>query len=261
MATVLVQPQALHRQTPPASPIPSTSPVNRRPSPAIPLIPLCPTSSVPTSQPTPDSPSNDAVPWPLDPPNEKMRITDVTELPVYAIEGPTLAAAMDHQASRPLPDPAAMFPWLHGLHPQNHLQVGFFESRKKHHGHRARRTWRGITVVKLGGDLTKSRIKGAVSPQELLTLYGNRFLNPDPADGFSVRNFHIQTAKLAPITDIIVYAESQTLYQEAVDLAKRFASAQAQWACGSESRRYRTPPPCNTYVLSGWLLSSSPHVI
>ncbi|KAJ5120607.1 uncharacterized protein N7515_009995 [Penicillium bovifimosum] len=253
MATVLVQPQALHRATPPASPIPSPSPVNRRPSPVIPLIPTCPTSSVPTSQPTPDtpeSPFNDPVPWPLDLDlNEKVRITDATELPVYAIDGPTLAAVMAHQASRPLPDPATMFPWLHGLHPSNHLQVGFFDSRKKRHSRRTRRNWRGITVVKLGGDLTKSRIKGAVSPQELLAPYGDQFLNPDPPEGFSVRNFQIQTAKLAPVTDIVVYAESQTLHREAVDLAKRFASAQALWACGSESRRYRTPPPCSTYVL------------
>ncbi|KAJ5558489.1 Dual specificity phosphatase [Penicillium sp. DV-2018c] len=251
MATVLVQPQALHRQTPPPSPIPSTTPVNRRPSPVIPVIPACPTGPLPTSQPNPDSPDspfNDLIPWPLDL-NEKVRITDATEHPVYAIDGPTLAAVMAHQASRPLPDPTTMFPWLHGLHPSNHLQVGFFKSRKKHHGRHPRRTWRGITVVKLGGDLMKSRIKGAVSPEELLTPYGDQFLNPDPPEGFSVRNFQIQTAKLAPVTDIVVYGESQTLHREAVDLAKRFASAQAQWAGGSESRRYRTPPPCNTYVL------------
>ncbi|KAJ5952218.1 uncharacterized protein N7479_010631 [Penicillium vulpinum] len=248
MATVLVQQQALHHSTPPPSPIPSALTVNRRSSP-IPNrhIPVCPTGPIPAPQPTsaPRS-SSDQPSSLLSPPDEKMRIGRTTSPAVYAIDGAKLAAAIAHQASQPLPDPSLMFPWLHGLHQDNHLQLGFFSSRRRH----ARRTpkcWRGITVVKLGGDLTKSRIKGAVSAHEVLAP-SCRFLMADPPEGFSVRNFQIQTAKLAAMSDIVIYAEDNNSHTGLVELANQFAKAQQAWRMKMDPMQER--PTYNTFILA-----------
>ncbi|CAG7940241.1 unnamed protein product [Penicillium salamii] len=248
MATVLVQQQALHHSTPPPSPIPSALTVNRRSSP-IPNkhIPICPTG------PSPPSPSlqsiiapNDGTSSLLSPPDESMRIGRPTSPAVYAIDGVRLAAAIAHAASQPLPDANLMFPWLHGLHQDNHLQLGFFSSRKRH----ARRTpkcWRGITVVKLGGDLSKARIKGAVAVNEVLAP-SSRFLLADPPEGFSVRNFQIQTAKLAAMSDIVIYAEDDGCQKELVDLANQFAMAQQAWRLKMDPLQER--PTYNTFILA-----------
>ncbi|CAG7997234.1 unnamed protein product [Penicillium olsonii] len=248
MATVLVQQQALHHSTPPPSPIPSALTVNRRPSP-IPNkhIPICPTG------PSPPSPSLQSIITPSDgtssllsPPDESMRIGRPTSPAVYAIDGVRLAAAIAHAASQPMPDANLMFPWLHGLHQDNHLQLGFFSSRKRH----ARRTpkcWRGITVVKLGGDLSKARLKGAVAVSEVLAP-SSRFLLADPPEGFSVRNFQIQTAKLAAMSDIVIYAEDDGCQKELVDLANQFAMAQQAWRLKMDPLQER--PTYNTFILA-----------
>lgn len=253
MATVLVQ-QQLHHPTPPSSPIPSGLTVNRRPSP-IPNkhIPVCPTGPVPHTQVAPVSSPNDQPSSLLSPPDEQMRIGRPSSPAVYAIDGGKLAAAIAHQASQPLPDPSLMFPWLHGLHQDNHLQLGFFSSRKRH-ARRTPRCWRGITVVKLGGDLSKSRIKGAVSPHEVLAP-SSRFLMADPPEGFSVRNFQIQTAKLAAMSDIVIYAEDENSQGELVDLANQFALAQQSWRMKMDPLQER--PTYNTFILAGSFLKSS----
>lgn len=251
MATVLVQQQALHHSTPPPSPIPSALSVNRRPSP-IPNkhIPICPTGPAPLSP----SLSSTSIVSPTDqpssllsPPDESLRIGRPESPPVYTIDGATLAAVIDHAASQPMPDPNLMFPWLHGLHQDNHLQLGFFSSRKRH----ARRTpkcWRGITVVKLGGDLSKARIKGAVAVNEVLAP-SSRFLLADPPEGFSVRNFQIQTAKLAAMSDIVIYAEDDSCRKELVDLANQFALAQQARRLKMDPLQER--PSYNTFILAG----------
>ena len=79
-------------------------------------------------------------------------------------------------------------------------------------------------VVKLGDDLSKSRIKGAVSAHEVLAPSAH-FLMADPPEGFSVRNFQIQTAKLAAMSDIVIYAEDDDSHSGLVELANQFAMA------------------------------------
>ncbi|KAJ5101733.1 hypothetical protein NUU61_003955 [Penicillium alfredii] len=231
MATVVVQQQTLRHSTPPPSPIPPALTVNRRPSPSRPASPVL-TSDQPSSL--------------LYPPDNFMRISQAPSPPIYAIDATTLAEAMDHMASQPLPDPALMFPWLHGLHPENQLQLGFFSCRKR----ALRRTpkcWRSITVVKLGGDLGKARLKGAVSASEVITP-ASRFFLADPPEGFSVRNFQIQTAKVAPVSDIVIYGEDGANKADLLDLAEQFAMAQHAWRLKIDPTQER--PAYHTFVVT-----------
>lgn len=175
-----------------------------------------------------------------------MRISHSPSPAIYAIDAETLSAALDHSASQPLPDPSLMFPWLHGLHFDNHLQLGFFSSHKRA-SRRAPKCWRGITIVKLGGDLSKARIKGAVCPNEVITA-SSRFVMADPPNGFSVRNFQIQTAKLAAMSDIVVYAEDGASRAELLGLAEDFALAQQAWRLKNDPAQER--PAYNTFVMT-----------
>lgn len=250
MATVVVQQQhALQRSTPPPSPLAPALAVTRRSSP-IPNkhLPVCPTGPSPAES-LPESPmlrTHDQPSSLLYPPDGFVRISRPPSPTVYAIDAETVAAAIDHVSSQPLPDPAQMYPWLHGLHQDNHLQLGFFSSRKRA-SRRAPKCWRGITVVKLGGDLSKARIKGAVSANEVISPTA-RFLMADPPEGFSVRNFHIQTAKLAAMSDIVVYGEDGTSKSELLALAEDFATAQLAWKAKNDPMHER--PTYNTFVVT-----------
>jgi len=106
---------------------------------------------------------------------------------------------------------------------------------------------RTITIVK-AGDLTKGRIKGAVSPLEILSPPGQAFLEADPPEGFSVRNFHIQTAKLAAVSDIIVYGEEDVMNTDVFTLAINIATAQRDWLKKNEPGQ--ESPVFNTFMLS-----------
>lgn len=175
----------------------------------------------------------------------------INQPPVFSIDAFTLAAAINEQATQPLPDPKLTFPWLHGLHAENQVQLAFFIARRK----TLRKTpqcLRGITVVKVGGDLTKARLKGAVSADEILDLKDGKdgsFLEVDPKDGFSVRNFQIQATKLATVSDVVLYADAETESEETYDLAKRFAKAQSAWQVKNRNGDERVPI-FNTFVLS-----------
>lgn len=106
-----------------------------------------------------------------------------------------------------------------------------------------------MLIVKAGKDLRKSVLRGAVSPKEIMSSSGKRFTQADPATGFSVRNFGIQTAKLAVVSDIVVYGDDDTPEDEVLQLACRLSDAQDCWAHqenrDSENRRF------NTFILSG----------
>ena len=151
--------------------------------------------------------------------------------PVYAIDASIVKEALDQVATTALADPKIVFPWLHGLHPENHMQQAFFIARRK----ALRRTpkcLRGVTVVKAGGDLSKSKLKGAISPTELLAAGDEQdpmFLDTDPKEGFSIRNFHIQAAKWAMVSDIIVYKDEATSVDELKTTAERLSRAQKRY--------------------------------
>ncbi|KAJ5587317.1 uncharacterized protein N7459_003082 [Penicillium hispanicum] len=251
MATVVVQQQhTLRHPTPPPSVAPALT-VNRRSSP-VPNkhLPVCPTGPSPSESAQPESPvpltTIDQPSSLLYPPDAFVRISRPPSPTVYAIDAETLSTALDHQGSQALPDPSQMFPWLHGLHPDNHLQLGFFSCRKRAQ-RKPPKCWRGITVVKLGGDLSKARIKGAVCANEVISP-SSRFLVADPPEGFSVRNFQIQTAKLAALSDIVVYAEDGASKSELFALAEDFAMAQQAWRLKHDPLQER--PAYNTFILT-----------
>lgn len=182
----------------------------------------------------------------------------INEPPVYSISAKRLEKALDYLASQPLPSPRQVFPWMHGLHADNHLQLAFFIARKKSL-RRTPKCIRGITIVKAGGDLSHSKIKGAIAPEEILRPWqaakdkGSEeceFLDIDPRDGFSVRNFQIQACKMATVSDIIVYGDDQTPKSEVEAVARRIGRAQGAWQKKTEGQNC-SDRLFNTFILSG----------
>ncbi|KOS19809.1 Dual specificity protein phosphatase PPS1 [Escovopsis weberi] len=163
---------------------------------------------------------------------------------IYEIDAAHVAEAIDHAARQPLPEPSAVFPWLHGIHRYNRLQQNFFSGRDC----TTKSTptcLRGITVVKADGKLSAACLKGALSPAELMyDDVGREFIESDPVEGFSIRNFHIQPIKAALTSDIIVYGESP---REARKVALEFAAAQRRWR-EKQARQGRALPEYNTFV-------------
>lgn len=197
------------------------------------------------------------------PPHGFGKVSD--DPPVYAITAKKLSQALNHLATQPLPSAQQVFPWLHGLHSENQLQLAFFIARKK----ALRRTpkcIRGLTIVKAGGDLSHSKLKGAVAPEEILMpLQAGKdkkgeemadFLETDPKDGFGVRNFQIQACKMATVSDIVVYRDERTPREEAERLAKRLARAQTAWQRKTDGLSFGGRL-FNTFIVSGkcWLTS------
>ncbi len=195
-------------------------------------LPVCPPGPAPVEKPDtpPQSPPSKELslqPRSLlyPPDNYKPRLLGTST--VYEIDAARVAAALDHIAGQPLPDPSQVFPWFHGLHPCNHIQQAFFIARRRNL-RKTPKCLRGITIVKAGGDLSCSRLKGAIAPEEFLLqdLAGAVFREVDPKEGFSVRNFQIQAAKSAMVSDIVVYGEDEFEVQR---LARDVVAAQQSW--------------------------------
>ncbi|KAI0451833.1 hypothetical protein F5B21DRAFT_363494 [Xylaria acuta] len=180
----------------------------------------------------------------LHPPNQYPRLR-LGPLSLYEIDVDDVAAAIHQTAKQPLPDPNQVFPWFHGLHPSNHMQQAFFIARKKRALRKTPCCLRGLTVVKANGNLCESRLKGAISPQEFMRPgVEGEFIEMDPREGFSVRNFHIQPAKTAVTSDIIVYGEDAQVVRT---VGWKIVSAQAKWR---EKHRAQGPriPEYNTFI-------------
>lgn len=167
---------------------------------------------------------------------------------MYTITADRMAEALEHLATQPLPNPEQVFPWMHGLHAENQIQLAFFSSRRKS-VRKVPRCIRSIAIVKTGGNLAMSKLKGAIAPDELLEPDCDdcpTFIECDPKDGFSVRNFQIQACKLAMVSDIIVYGDHKTHPNETIALAQKISKAQRQYEVtnGFPSRLF------NTFMLS-----------
>ncbi|TKX21933.1 dual specificity phosphatase-like protein [Elsinoe australis] len=238
MATVVTRPSSLTKSAaPPSTSLSLNTSIRGTPT-------AVPNKHLPTCSPGPrpaghrlSSPATPTTPAPvletsslLYPPEGYSKIS--SRPTVYSLDSSQFHRALDHIASQPLPDPKLVFPWLHGLHPDNSLQLAFFIARKKAL-RRVPRCIRSITVVKAGGDLSCSKLKGAITPEELLhsgkTSEESNFIDADPRDGFSVRNFQIQAAKLATVSDIVVYGDDNTPKEEVRRLAERISRAQKAW--------------------------------
>lgn len=212
-------------------------------------IPVCPPGPVPHDAPNTPPPSpgkeEEQLPQSLLSPPDKYKKLESGRLSLYKIDAGEVAAALDHIARQPLPDPSQVFPWFHGLHPSNQIQQTFFIARKR----TLRKTptcLRGISIVKADGDLNISRLKGAIAPHEFLQLGGAaaEFLEVDPREGFSVRNFQIQAAKAAMTSDIIVYGDDDVVVRK---LGWDIAAAQQRWRDKHEAQRHRLPT-YNTFI-------------
>ncbi|ETS82318.1 hypothetical protein PFICI_07320 [Pestalotiopsis fici W106-1] len=213
-------------------------------------LPVCPTGPALSQDPNtpPPSPLQEAESRQaslLYPPDKYIRV-DSGPLSLYKINAADVAAALDYQSRQPLPDPSLVFPWFHGLHPSNHVQQAFFIARRK----ALRRTpvcLRGVTIVKADGDLTCAKLKGAIAPADFLQPGSvGQFLDVDPKEGFSVRNFQIQTAKSAMTSDVIIYGDNANTLR---DVAWKVASAQAKWRERHEDQR-DTIPLYSTFICS-----------
>jgi len=262
MAAVAIH-QPVPRQSPTPPPHPHTLSLNiSRPGSApIPNkhIPFCPTGPSPSSQlaslaTPPDSPpsKNSALQTfsLLHPADTYAKVNDSP--PLYTIDVFTLNAALNDIATQAYPDPKHGFPWLHGLHPENQVQLAFFITRRKAQL-KTPKCFRGITIVKVGGDLNHSRLKGAISPEEVLDLNKGRdatFLEVDPKEGFSVRNFQIQATKMALVSDIVVYGDARTSTKEISDLAKKFDIAQSTWRVEGGYVGDEDAPVFSTFIMS-----------
>ncbi|CAL3962527.1 hypothetical protein PZA11_000341 [Diplocarpon coronariae] len=240
MATIAL-PRMPSGHTRPSSPHPLTTnlsldSINTSAACPIPIpnkfLPVCPPGPAPSEK--PDTPPQSPPAKELTPqsrsllyPPDNYKARSIGAATVYEIDADGVAAALDHIAGQPLPEPSQVFPWFHGLHPGNHIQQAFFIARRKN----LRKTpqcLRGLTVVKAGGDLSCSRLKGAIAPQEFLLqdADGALFREVDPLEGFSVRNFQIQAAKSAMLSDILVYGDDPS---EVDKLARDVAAAQQAW--------------------------------
>lgn len=105
---------------------------------------------------------------------------------------------------------------------------------------------RGVTVVKADGNLAVSRLKGAIAPDEFLQTDAadGQFIDIDPREGFSVRNFQIQAAKAAMTSDIIVYGDDASQVRK---LGWEIAAAQAKRREKHEAQNHPIPE-YNTFI-------------
>jgi dual specificity MAP kinase phosphatase len=257
MATIAIpRPIAPHRSSSPLPHVTTTLTFeNLNTSAACPIpipnkhLPVCPPGPSPAEKPDtpPASPPSKHADIQshslLYPPDNYHKITS-KDTAIYTIDARGVAAALDHLAGQPLPDPCQVFPWLHGLHPHNHIQQAFFVARRR----TLRRTpkcFRGLTLVKAGGDLSCCRLKGAIAPEEFMHCGPTaEFKEIDPREGFSVRNFQIQAAKVATVSDIIIYGEDEV---EVRKLAWNVAGAQQAWRETHERMNHELPH-YNTFI-------------
>lgn len=75
-------------------------------------------------------------------------------------------------------------------------------------------------------------------------------MDSDPREGFSVRNFQIQAAKLATLSDVVVYGDDKTPKDEVRRLADSIARAQKHWREKDRDAGVEKPT-FNTFVLDG----------
>lgn len=171
--------------------------------------------------------------------------------PVRAIDAAGVASSINFSSRQTLPDIEQIFPWAHGLHPDNSIQLAFFCARKKSM-RRPPTCYRGVCIVKVG-DLSCARLKGAVMAEEILpsnpAVPG--FLVVDPKDGFNVRNFHIQVGKFACLSDIIVYGDDDADHHEVMRVAKRISAAQIMYKAQYQGSSTRVFPTYSTFVAQG----------
>jgi dual specificity MAP kinase phosphatase len=175
---------------------------------------------------------------------------------IYAISASVLAQTYHFVQTQTLPPAGDFFPWLHGLNPRNAGQLIFFNAQSSV----ARLPplnvgYRGLTVVHVPapfGCYRPGRLIGAVNHTEILgrSTRDGHFTDPDPIKGICLRNFHIQTPKMALLSDIVVYSPRGGQSKEVLDVAERIAHAQRLIRL-KHSANQQGVPIYNTFVVNG----------
>lgn len=242
-----------------------------------------PNKHIPVCSPGPRPAAKGLETPPASPPNSKAAVEQPTlsypsdfhqivhDPPVYSIDADSVARAIEADSTAVLPEPKLVFPWLHGLHPENQIQTAFFAQRKRSL-RRTPKCLRGVTIVKAGGDLSCSRLKGAISPDELLApeldnrhiLNSNdeglcSFLECDPREGFSIRNFQIQACKMAMLSDILVYSGDDCPRTEVLHVASRISRAQQDYARRQRASGYDVQPVSTFAALDSFSVFERDH--
>lgn len=187
---------------------------------------------------------------------------DSDQVDVRTITPQRLSTVLQWYFNKPLPPTNQMFPWLHGLHPENFTQRLFFVFQQMAHSesdessvdfntHFARPADARFLITieadkdgypegevlhnSIGLDEVLKKIEfsrrevekmilsfimtlfdevqvkqmeslvAAITSDCFVTGFMPEFLNLDPDRGISLRNFHIQVAKLARCADFVVY--------------------------------------------------------
>ncbi|KAF0530561.1 Dual specificity protein phosphatase PPS1 [Gigaspora margarita] len=186
-----------------------------------PLSPLSPPSSSPATIRSPSPIEFDAFPQV----NEEPPIRALTASQYYLI----------HETYYSTPLPNDLFPWLHGIDGTNPIQNSFFGLKLQEECPVP--IHRGVIVVQ-AEEMARSQLVGSVLPTDILD-YGNPddpeddcsargFLKIMDSEGINLRNFKIQVAKYATISDIIVYGENG-LNENVLNIAKQMAWAQKKF--------------------------------
>lgn len=132
------------------------------------------------------------------------------------------------------------------------MQLTFFYARKKS----ARRPpvcFRGLCIVKVGRDITGSRLKGSVIPEDILPLSAQTpgFLPVDPKEGFNVRNFQIQVGKFVGLSDVVVYGDDDTDPGDVLRIARRVSNAQIYHRNKCQMETGEPFPVYSTFIVQG----------
>ncbi|RIA98714.1 hypothetical protein C1645_749074 [Glomus cerebriforme] len=150
--------------------------------------------------------------------------------PIRALSGSQYYLIHEAYHSSPLPNDI-LFPWLHGVDGTSPAQNSFFgiqESPVPLH--------RGVTVVQAEEQTSKCLLVGSVYPSDIFnppilndgdhSCHELRtFLKMNDSEGINLRNFKIQVAKYATLSDIVVYGENG-LNDSVLEIAKQAAWAQ-----------------------------------
>ncbi|OLL25931.1 Dual specificity protein phosphatase PPS1 [Neolecta irregularis DAH-3] len=140
---------------------------------------------------------------------------------VRGVSASVLANAYIQSLQEPLPESNTVFPWLHGLHPHNLLQLQFLTAINTDMLNPP--PVRGLTVIHVDGP---GRLIMSFNPDDILQKDQDLFLDVDPVKGVGLRNFNIQHVKWATVSDIVVYGRSKNAVMA---VAARLSAAQAQW--------------------------------
>ncbi|KAI5305257.1 autophagy protein [Ascosphaera pollenicola] len=177
----------------------------------------------------------------------------------YSIDIDQLANALTQLAKLPLLDKSEIFPWMHVFPPIH--EGSSFTSLDDGDGDgdddesvveeelRPPQSLRSIMLLKAGGDLTKSKLKGTVDACEIVDDCMTRFRSDAEMVEGKIRHFKLQTQKFANVSDIIIYGDEDTTSFQIDNLAARIIDCQHHAnqkfpKTRSDYRRF------NTFILS-----------